>query len=83
MRAILRVMAIQTYTEQLEAVQAAITAILDGGQSVQFSDASGGERNVTRADLGALQKREAYLRARVAAEARGGIRVRGVQIIRG
>ena len=62
-------MAIQTYTEQLEAVQTAITAVLTG-QSYAIAD-----RSLTRADLATLQDREQYLRRMVERESRGGIRV--------
>jgi hypothetical protein len=70
-------MAILTYTEQLEEVQAAITAILTGAQ--EYSVGSGISRSVKRADLGALQEREKYLRPLAAREGRsGGIRIRGI-----
>ncbi len=65
-------MAIKTYTEQLEEVQAAITAVM-GGQS--YAMPSG--RSMTRADLGTLQEREKWLRQMVTREQRGGIRIRG------
>lgn len=63
-------MAIQTYTEQLEEVQAAITKVL-GGQSYSI-----GGRTLTRADLDALQKREVWLRQQVARETNGGMKIR-------
>ena len=65
-------MAIKTYTEQLESVQAAIEAIETGAQSYSAEGQS-----VTRADLNALYAREARLQKLVARESRGGIRVRG------
>jgi hypothetical protein len=49
---------------RLAAVQDAIDKILKGGQSVRY-----GERQVTRADLGALRKLEIAYTAEVAAEA--------------
>jgi hypothetical protein len=49
---------------RLAAVQDAIDKILKGGQSVRY-----GERQVTRADLGALRKLEVAYTADVAAEA--------------
>lgn len=70
-------MAVKTYSEQLEEVQNAITAILTGAQSYTFSGPGAG-RTVTRANLGDLQKREEWLRAKVDVEDRGGIRIRGV-----
>ncbi|MEM0952269.1 MAG: hypothetical protein AAGI66_09040 [Cyanobacteria bacterium P01_H01_bin.74] len=53
-------MAIKTYTEQLEEVQIAITAIVSGAQSYQLNG-----RILTRASLSSLQKREEYLRKMV------------------
>lgn len=64
-------MAIKTYTEQLEEVQAAISKIETKGQS---HSAEG--RSMTRADLDALYRREQHLRAMVDRENRGGISVR-------
>lgn len=69
-------MAVKTYTEQLEEVQAAITAILTGAQSISVSGQTGG-RGTTYADLAALQEREKWLRDQVAAETRGPIRIVG------
>ncbi len=65
-------MAIKTYTEQLEAVQTAIAKIEAGAQSYSV------EGNAfTRADLATLYKRETEIRALVAREGRGGgIRMR-------
>lgn len=63
-------MAIKSYTEQLEECQAAISAIMTGGQSINYDG-----RQFTAADLDALQKRETYLRGMVQRETRGGVRV--------
>ena len=52
-------MALASTLSQLEAVQAAIAAILAGGQSYAI-----GDRTVTRASLPELYKREAMLLAR-------------------
>lgn len=68
-------MAVETYKEQLERVQAAIAKIESGEQSF---DVNG--RSVRRADLEQLYKREMYLRRMVAREKRGGIRLRRVVI---
>jgi hypothetical protein len=70
-------MAIKTYTEQLEEVQAAISTILTGAQSVSVSGTGGG-RATTFASLDALQAREKWLLEQIASEARGPIRVIGV-----
>ncbi len=64
-------MAIKSYTEQLEEVQAAISKIETKGQS---HSAEG--RSMTRADLEALYKREQYLRQMADRESRGGISFR-------
>ena len=66
-------MAIKTYTEQLEAVQAAIAAIEGGAQAYAING-----RSVTRADLGTLYARESALMAKAVREQSGrtGIRVR-------
>ena len=53
-------MAIETYTVQLERVQAAIAAIEGGAQSYSIAD-----RALSRANLADLYKREKYLRAMV------------------
>jgi len=69
-------MAIKTYTEQLESVQAAISAIESGAQSVEFSG-----RKYTRGDLAVLYAREERLLPLAKRESSGrgsGIRVRGV-----
>lgn len=63
-------MAVQSYTEQLEAVQTAIEKVLQG-QSYSI-----GGRTLTRANLADLQKREQWLRTMVAREAGGGIAMR-------
>ena len=52
----LRLMAIKTYTEQLESVQAAIEAIEGGAQSHSING-----RAMTKADLGVLYAREERL----------------------
>lgn len=70
-------MALKTAAEQLEEVEACISALLAGGQVVELD----GQR-LTMASLDALTKREEMLRARVAREARssGGYRISvGVQ----
>lgn len=63
-------MAIKTYTEQLESVQAAIEAIEAGAQSYTIQTATG-SRTVTRANAESLYKREERLRTLAAREARG------------
>lgn len=63
----------KTYTEQLESVQAAIETIELRGQTVTINN-----RTLDRADLPALYKREARLRAFIDRQARGGIRVMNV-----
>lgn len=63
-------MAIKTATQQLEEVQAAITAVLSG-QSYSIAG-----RSLTRADLSALNEREEQLLRRVSRERNGGIRGR-------
>lgn len=68
-------MAIRTYTEQLEEVQAAISKVLVG-QSYSM-----GGRTLTRADLASLQKREEYLRPLAEREGNGGgYRIRRAEI---
>lgn len=64
----------KTYTDQLDEVQLAITAIEGGAQS--YTGTSG--RSVTRADLKTLYDREERLLLKVQRETSGGIRVRGV-----
>jgi len=51
-------MAIKTYTQQLEEVQAAISEVLSMGQENRGVDAQA----LVRARLDALQRREQYLR---------------------
>ena len=63
-------MAIKTYTEQLEEVQTAITAIMTGAQSYGIAG-----RQVTRANLKDLREWERQLRNDVARETSGGIRI--------
>lgn len=54
-----------TTAERLAEVEAAISKLVTGAQSVQF-----GDRRLQRADLEQLRALEADLRARLAAEAR-------------
>lgn len=56
-------MAVETYTEQLERVQAAIAAIESGAQSYSVAG-----RSLTRADLSTLYSREKWLRGMAARE---------------
>ena len=63
-------MAIETYTVQLERVQAAIGAIEGGSQSYSVAG-----RTFTKADLETLYKREIFLRSKVDRESNGGIRI--------
>ena len=56
-------MAIKTYTEQLESVQAAIDKIESGTQSSVYNG-----RTITRGDLEQLYVREKWLRTRAAQE---------------
>lgn len=63
-------MAIKTYTEQLEEVQASISKILSGGQAYSING-----RSLSYADLPTLTAWEAELRRKVAEEANGGIMV--------
>ncbi len=70
-------MALKTTTEQLQEVQACITALLAGGQDVQLD----GQR-LKVADLAALSQREEILRDRLTREQRAasGMRISvGVQ----
>ena len=60
-------MAIKTYLEQLEEVQAAISAVLTGAQQYSYEG-----RQITRAHLGALWDQETRLRMMVKREADGG-----------
>lgn len=68
-------MAIKTYTEQLEEVQAAISAILTGAQSVEFNG-----RRYIKGDLAVLFEMQKQLMPLATRESSGrkGIRVRGV-----
>jgi hypothetical protein len=67
-------MAVESYTTQLERVQATIAKIEGGAQSYSVEGNS-----FTRADLPVLYTRERELRALVARESSGGIRLqRGV-----
>lgn len=66
-------MAVETYQQQLERVQAAIAKIESGEQAFDMNG-----RTVRRADLDVLYRREAYLRRMVARQQRGGIRLRRV-----
>lgn len=61
-------MAVKTYTEQLEEVQAAISKILSGGQSYSIAG-----RSLTYADLPTLYDAEARLRRNIAEESNCGI----------
>jgi len=63
-------MAVQSYQEQLEQVQAAIKAIEAGAQSYSIAG-----RAVQRADLQKLYEREKYLKTMIAREELGGISV--------
>jgi hypothetical protein len=66
-------MAIETATEQLERVQAAIRKIETGGQTVEIDG-----KRLTRADLKLLYEREATLKREIAAASRGGRIIYGV-----
>ncbi len=65
-------MAVLTYTEQLEQVQTAKTAILTGAQSYSIAG-----RSLTKADLKTLDDMERRLRPLAQRETDGGIKVRG------
>ena len=56
-----------TAAERLAEVQSAISAVLNGGQSVQF-----GDRRVQMADLAELRRAESELIAVVASQTRKG-----------
>jgi hypothetical protein len=56
-----------TWAAKLALVEAAIEAVLTGGQDVQFDG-----KRVTEADLSQLQKLEQYYTSKAAREARGG-----------
>lgn len=60
-------MAIETYTQQLERVQAAISKIETGGQTVDWEG-----KRLTRGDLATLYARERELRTLAAREQSGG-----------
>ena len=70
-------MATKSYQEQLEEVQTAISAVMDG-QSFNIISADGSQWQVTRADLSKLHDRELMLRGLVDREARGGLRVQRI-----
>ena len=59
-------MAIQSYTQQLEETQAAISALLAGAQEYTIAG-----RQFRRAQLADLQRREEWLRPRALREQRG------------
>lgn len=69
-------MAVKTYTQQLEQVQAAIDAIETGAQSYTIQTGIGTSREVSRANINWLYQREKFLREQIAREDRGGARVR-------
>lgn len=66
-------MALKSYAEMAEEVQAAISAILGGAQSYSI-----GNRSLTRANLKELLELEKHYRSLASREAAGGIQVRGV-----
>jgi hypothetical protein len=66
-------MAIETPSEQLERVQAAIRKIESGGQTVEIDG-----KRLTRGDLKVLYDREAALKREIAAAARGGRIIYGI-----
>lgn len=63
----------ETYSVQLDRVQAAIAAIEAGNQSYTVLN-----RTFSKADLRTLYEREKWLRGQVAKEARGGLRLQRV-----
>jgi len=65
-------MTVKTYSEQLEEVQAAISAIITGAQSYTAEG-----RSLTRGDLKVLMDEEKRLRMMVKRETAGGIAVYG------
>jgi hypothetical protein len=65
---------LETKTQQLEEVRAAISAVLTRGQSFQVMD-GGAQRMLTRANLKQLQDRERQLELEVSRLQRGGIGV--------
>jgi hypothetical protein len=70
-------LAVESYTTQLERVQAAIADIEERGQSYDING-----RSLSRADLKTLYAREERLRKLANRESAGGIRVRGVTPVR-
>lgn len=64
-------MAIKTYAQQLEEVQATIGRIEKSGQSYTV-----GDRSLTRADVETLYARERFLRTQADRESRGGVQVK-------
>lgn len=60
----------ESYSVQLDRVQAAIAAIESGSQSYTLLG-----RTFSKADYSALVSREKWLRGKVSQEARGGLRV--------
>jgi len=68
-------MAIQTYAEQLEEVQAKLKAIRQGAQ--EYSIGGAVSRSLKHVDYAELRKEETWLRKMVARESRGGILIRG------
>lgn len=73
-------MTVETYTVQLERVQAAIAKVEEKGQSVEIAS-DGTSRRYTRADLATLYKRERDLRPLAASESTG--RRRGIRVSQG
>lgn len=70
-------MAIKTYVEQLEEIQAAISSIVGGAQAHSING-----RSMTKADLGVLyqMQKEVYPLAMAEQENRTGARVRYVEV---
>lgn len=66
-------MAVKTYLQQLEEVQAAIGAIEGGAQSYAVNG-----RSLTRADLKTLYDREKFLRIQVDRDTNKGLKVQYV-----
>jgi len=62
----------KTYAEQLDEVQAAISAVMSG-QSYEIAG-----RKMVRANLTELSNRERYLQMMVSRQANGGIVIRGM-----
>lgn len=63
---------LETKQQQLADVRTAISAVLTRGQSYMIMD-GGAQRQVTRANLKALQERERQLELQVARLQRGGL----------